>query len=160
MIWLGDYDWRPRSPGIIYPLPLPLGAFKQYGVYPWPAGEDAEWIHADDLEIARRLLPSDRVFRRLAEAESFVVLGYGELRLRVRPYLCRAIEGEGIDIGDSVEVRSHLGRNEPLVGAIGEMRCPLHERAIQYFVRKGERLLPTPYRAADLQPLRSWSIGA
>lgn len=154
MIWLGDFDWRPHSPGIIYSLPLPLAAFKQYGVYPWPAGHDADWIHPDDLEEASLLLPSDRVFRRLAIEDDYVVLGYGAARIRVRPKLCRVIPGDGLDIGDSVEVQSLLGRNDPIVGLVGEMRCPLREDSIAYYLRKAERLLPTPFRAEDLLPLK------
>jgi hypothetical protein len=51
-------------------------------------------------------------------------------------------------------VRSHFGRNDPAVGVIGEMRCPRASHAIQYFVRKGARLLPSPFSADDLQPVR------
>jgi hypothetical protein len=154
MIWLGDYDWRPASPAVIYPPPLPIGALKLYGVYPWPNEDLADWVHAEDVAAARLLLPSDRVFRRVAEEGPFVVLAYGEARVRVRPAMCRIISGDGLDIGDAVEVRSHFGLNDPAVGVIKEMRYPRAGQSIQYFVRKGAQLLPTPFSARDLQPVR------
>lgn len=164
MIWLGEHDWRPRSPGVIYPPALPLSAMRLYGVYPWPTAAFEDWVHEDDEAVARTLLPSDRVFRRVAQEGGFIVLGYGARRIRVRPALCRMIPGDGWDIGDSVEIRSHHGRNEPFVGVIAEMRCPHSELAksngaIRYTVRNGGRLLPTPFLAGDLQSVRLCSSG-
>jgi len=124
-----------------------------YRVYPWwPADGDA-WVHPDDVRLARRLIPSTRVFRRVGREGAYLVLSYGKHRLRVKPTLRKAVPGDGLDVGDRVEVCSHNGRNRPLVGTIGDMRWNARYGVIQYRVRSRNMTLARRYTIDDLRPV-------
>ena len=118
----------------------------------WPEDGDA-WIHPDDVDQVKRLIPSRRIFRKEAMEGRFQVFRYGAIRFRVLPALHETLRGEGLDVGDRIEVRSRMGKNRPLIGRIREMRWNPRYRRIEYFVRHVDQPIPRWYSAADLNCL-------
>src|SRR3954451_2252478 len=112
----------------------PLKTDPKYGVYPWWPEDGDEWLHPEDIALARQLIPSPRVFRRDGEQGPFVLLHYGPLRLRVKRTLWQEVPHEGFDMGDWVEVLSRGMLNTPRTGVIREMHWDAASRAIQYFL--------------------------
>jgi hypothetical protein len=124
-----------------------------YRVYPWWPEDGDAWIHPDDVRLARRLIPSTRVFRRVGREGPYLVLSYGRLRLRVKPTLRQTVRGDGLDLGDRVEVCSRMGKNRPLVATIGDMRWNARDRVIHYRLRSRNMTLARRYTAEDLRPV-------
>ena len=124
-----------------------------YRIYPWWPHDGDAWVHPEDVGLARRLIPSMRVFRYCGREGSYLVLSYGKHRLRVKPTLRQAIPGDGFDLGDRVEVCSRMGKNRPLVATIGEMRWNARYGAIQYRLRSRNMTLARRYTAEDLRPV-------
>jgi hypothetical protein len=129
-------------------------------VYPWWPEDGDAWLHPDDVRLARRLIPSTRVFRDLGRDGAFQVLSYGKLRLRVRPTLRQAVHGDGFELGDRVEVCSHLGKNRPIVATISEMRWSARYRLIHYRLRSRNMTLARRYTAEDLRPVERMAAAA
>ena len=50
----------------------------KYGYYPWWPEDGNDWVHPEDVELARQMIPSPRVFRRDGEQGPFVILHYGD----------------------------------------------------------------------------------
>lgn len=123
----------------------------RYGYFPWWPEDGNEWLHPEDVELARSTIPSERVFRREGQRGQFAVLIYGELRLRVRPTLWQEVESEGFEIGDWVEVLSRMGQNEPRTGVIREMVWNSHQRGLRYQVSDNGQPIPNFYTADDLR---------
>ncbi|HVU88110.1 MAG TPA: hypothetical protein VHD36_12395 [Pirellulales bacterium] len=122
-----------------------------YRVYSrWPENGDG-WIHPADIRLARRLIPSTRVFRYDGREGPYLLLSYGKHRLRVRPTMRQAIRGDGFDLGDQVEVCSKLGKNRPFVATISEMRWNARYRVIHYQLRRRNMTLARPYTADDFR---------
>lgn len=122
----------------------------QYGVFPWWPQDGNDWIHPHDVRVARRTIPSSRVFRREPVSEEYFVLRYGRIAIRVKPALWKVLRADGLDIGDRVEILSRLGQNLPAVAVIREMRWNADARQIEYFLRRAGRNLSRGYAAADL----------
>jgi hypothetical protein len=135
----------------------------QYIVYPrWPVDGDA-WLHPADVATARRMLPGWRVFRVAGVEGPYRVLCYGHVRLRVQPALWLPVRGEGLQVGDWVEVRARLGKNWPGIGTVDEMLWNRHDHAVDYLIRRRGLLPAHRYRFEDLQlaaPLRGTSGSA
>jgi len=124
-----------------------------YRVYPWwPENGDA-WVHPDDVRLTRRLIPSTRVFRSAGREGQYLVLTYGQLRIRVKPTLRHAVPGDGFKLGDQVEVCSKLGKNRPLVATIREMRWNARQGVIHYRLSRRGMTLARYYTAGDLRPV-------
>jgi len=123
-----------------------------YRVYPWWPENGDSWVHPDDVRLARRLIPSTRVFRRAGREGDYLVLSYGKWRLRVKPTLRQAIPGDGFNLGDRVEVCSRMGKNRAMVATIGGMYWNARYRAIEYRLRRRDMTLARRYTAEDLRP--------
>ncbi|MAT72457.1 MAG: hypothetical protein CMJ58_23390 [Planctomycetaceae bacterium] len=123
----------------------------RYGYYPWwPENGDA-WLHPEDVSLARTLIPSPRVFTRDGESGPFVILHYGEVRLRVKRTLWQEVPGEGFEIGDWVEVLSRMRTNDPRTAVICERHWDERERGLRYQVAANDAAIPRWYAAIDLQ---------
>ncbi len=123
----------------------------RYGYYPWWPEDGDDWVHPEDVELARQLIPSMRIFRREGERGPFVVLHYGEVKLRVKRTLWKELEGEGFELGDWVEVLSRGKQNEPRTGTIREMLWDEHARGLRYQILEGDKPIPNCYSADDLR---------
>lgn len=130
-----------------------MRARKEYAVYMrWPQNGN-DWIHPEDVARVRRLIPSRRVFRREADEGRYNVFSYGKHRFRVMPTMHLAVDGDDLDIGDRVEVKSRLGKNHAFVGRIREMRWNDRYQRIEYYLLHAEQRVPRWYEADDLTAL-------
>ncbi|MDG2221503.1 MAG: hypothetical protein P8L85_08995 [Rubripirellula sp.] len=117
--------------------PLP-----DYGcIVRWPA-DGQGFIHPDDVPIATRCFPSERVFRRDLFDGVYYHYSYGPLRFRLRPTMWLKVEAEGIDVGDQVETTGLGMERELFVARIKGM----------YFVRQKGRILYRLTRSDNLVP--------
>ncbi len=130
---------------------LSLNVEPRYGYYPWWPEDGNAWLHPDDVEMARRMIPSMRVFRREGEQEPFVVLTYGDVKLRVLRTLWKEIDGEGFELGDWVEVLSRLRQNEPRTGTIREMVWDERARELRYQLLDNGQPIAKFFAAEDLR---------
>jgi hypothetical protein len=129
----------------------PLKTDPKYGYFPhWPQDGD-DWLHPQDVEAARAMIPSARVFRRDGAAGEYAVLHYGDVTLRVRPALWQEVEPEGLEIGDMVEVLSRGMLNQPRTGMIREMLWDENARVMRYQITEAGRPIEKLYAREDLQ---------
>lgn len=123
----------------------------KYGYYPrWPEDGD-DWVHPEDVALARDTIPSARVFRREGGSGAFAVLRYGEVRLRVKPALWQEVAWEGFEVGDWVEVLSRGMQNTPRTGVICEMEWDARTVAMRYQIREVDQRIDSWYAAEDLR---------
>jgi hypothetical protein len=125
----------------------------KYGFYPWWPEDGDDWVHPEDVELARSLIPSPRVWRRDGERGPFVLLHYGDLRLRVKRTLWQEVPPEGFEVGDMVEVLSRGQKNTPRTGVIREMTWEPRAHAMRYQISEAGQPVPNFYEAADLRPV-------
>ena len=130
----------------------------RYGYYPWWPEDGDNWLHPEDVEQAREMIPSNRVFRREGEQGPLVVLYYGEVRLRVKRTLWQEVAGEGYEIGDWVEVLSRGKRNTPRTGVIREMTWNTAARRMQYRITENDKPIPNDYFSDDLRPVEPTQV--
>ena len=90
-----------------------LSVLPKHGFCLWPEdGED--WIHPNDLEVARSLIPSKRVFRKedcfdpILKNLGYVEYSYGDRSFRGLPTLWYEVSSNGYELGDSVELKLSL----------------------------------------------------
>lgn len=129
----------------------PLKTDPKYGFYPWWPEDGDGWVHPEDVALARDTIPSPRVFRRDGQTGDFVVLHYGDLKLRVRRTLWQEVLPEGFEIGDWVEVLSRGQLNTPRTGVIREMHWEPRSRSMRYQILEHELPIPNFYSAEDLR---------
>lgn len=130
---------------------MALKADPKYGFFPWWPEDGDDWVHPEDVALARETIPSPRVWRRDGEQGSFVLLHYGEVRLRVRRTLWQEVPPEGYEIGDWVEVLSRGQKNTPRTGVIREMHWEPRAHALRYQISEAGQPVPNFYEAADLR---------
>lgn len=123
----------------------------KYGYYPWWPEDGNDWLHPEDVELARQLIPSPRVFRRDGRSDPYVILHYGELQLRVRRTLWQEVEWEGFNIGDSVEVLSRGMRNTPRVGVVRDIHCHGVSQGLRFLISDSGNPIPTEFTAEDIR---------
>jgi hypothetical protein len=97
------------------------------------------------------MIPSQRIFRREGTTDEYVVMHYGDVRLRVRPTLWQEVPHEGFDLGDWVEVLSRGMRNEPRVGVIREMLWDERAGAMRYQIADAGQPIEQLYAREDLR---------
>ena len=74
----------------------PLKTDPKFGYFPrWPQ-DGNDWVHPEDVDVARSMIPSGRVFRREGAAGRYGRLHYGEARLRVLTALWQEVQPEGL----------------------------------------------------------------
>lgn len=132
-------------------MAIQLNTDPKYGYYPWWPEDGNDWIHPEDVEQARSLIPSPRVFRRDGASGEFIVLHYGDQRLRVRRTLWRELQWEGFDIGDLVEVRPRGMQNEPRTGVIRDMLWDHHTGQMHYLLDGPDLPYDKPLTSSDLK---------
>ena len=128
----------------------PLKTDPKYGFYPWWPEDGDDWLHPEDVELARDLIPG-REWRRDGERGPYVVLHYGELRLRVKRTLWQEVPPEGFEIGDWVEVLTRGMKNLPRTGVIREMHWEPRMRSLRYQIAEGDVPVPNFYATEDLR---------
>lgn len=132
------------------PLP-PLKIDRKYGCFPWWPEDGDDWVHPEDVARAREMIPSDRVFRRDGSSGDYLVLHYGDVRLRVRRTLWQEVEPEGFEIGDWVEVLTRGMRNTPRTGTIEEMLWDKESQGLRYQINENGQPIASLYTRDDLR---------
>jgi hypothetical protein len=127
--------------------------FPQYGCFPrWP--EDGQgFIHPDDVPVAVRCLPGERVVRRDAFDGVYYHYRYGTARFRLRPCLWLQVTSEGIDIGDTVETKGVGLERELFVATVWGMHFVRRKGRILYRLRRGDSIVPRLYARHQMQLL-------
>ena len=129
----------------------PLKTDPKYGYFPrWPQ-DGNDWVHPEDVEVARSMIPSGRVFRRDVTSGRYAVMHYGDVRLRVLPALWQEVLPEGLEIGDRVEVLSRGMLNDARTGTIREVLWDEDAQAIRYQIRVNDKPIEQLYAREDLQ---------
>ena len=123
----------------------------RYGYYPWWPEDGDDWLHPDDVKVARQMIPSQQVFRREGEEEPFVLLFYGDVKIRVLRTLWKEVDGEGFELGDMVEVLSRMQQNEPRTGTIREMLWDERARGLRYQLLDNGQPIAKFYSSEDLR---------
>ena len=137
------------------PLP-PLKTDPKHGHFPWSPEDGDGWVHPEDVELARSVIPSPRIWRRGGVHGDFVVLHYGATRLRVRHALWREAPHEGFDVGDAVEVRPLGMKNDPVTGKIRDVHWDKSAEAVRYYVTVADgTLLEKAFAVEDLKPVEA-----
>lgn len=137
---------------------LPLASYRpelpDWGVYlTWPT-DGQNWIHAADLSLALKLIPSRRVFHRTRWDETFYQLHYGELSIRVRPTMWVRVDAVDLQVGEQVEVLSREGVNDPGIFTVRDVLYCSHKRVVEFALSQRGMTLPKMYSRDDLQPLK------
>ena len=125
-----------------------------WGVYlSWPT-DGQSWIHAADLSLAVRLIPSRRVFHRTRWDRTFYQLHYGDWSIRVRPTMWIRVDAVDLQVGQQVELLSREGANDPGIFTIRDvLYCP-RKRVVEFALSQRGMTLPRMYAREDLRPLR------
>ncbi len=118
----------------------------------WPSNGD-EWIHPQDVELVRRLIPSRRVFRRSQWDGEFYHLHYGEKSFRVRPSMWVRVPDIDLDVGQQVELLSCQQRNDPGIYRIADIYFVPASGEIEYGLQSEELRLKRKFHRDDLRPL-------
>lgn len=132
----------------------------KHGVFLWWSDRLPAWIHPDDLEVASRIVPGCRVFRRdLCENASDRELGYakyvyGPQSLRALPIIWLEVSDEGFEVGDRVEIKSSHGKRHPMIVTIRDIIWNRHRRVIEYYVSRNGMPIRQTFEAEDLVPAR------
>ena len=129
-----------------------LSVLPKHGFCLWPEdGED--WIHPNDLEVARLLIPSKRVFRKedctdpILKRLGYVEYAYGDLSFRGLPTLWHEVVSDGYEMGDSVELKSGYGKLRPIITDIVGIFWNRHDQTIEYELIKNGVPQPKRYRS-------------
>ncbi|MGI9457359.1 MAG: DUF6960 family protein [Aeoliella sp.] len=132
-------------------MAIQLKTDPKYGYYPWWPEDGDDWVHPEDVSLARSLIPSPRVFRRDGQEGPFILMQYGQHCLRVRRTLWRELRWEGFDIGDLVEVRPRGMKNEHRTGSIRDVLWDDHKGVMHYRLEDAGHPVETHYTTDDLK---------
>lgn len=130
----------------------------KYGVFLWWSDRLPKWIHPDDIEIANRLVPGFKVFRREPCQNAsdrqlgYFELCYGEESFRALPIVWLEITSEGWEVGDRVEVKSRHGKRRPGIATITDMVWDRLAKRIEYVLERNGMALPNRFQNEDLRP--------
>ncbi len=129
-----------------------LSVLPKHGFCLWPEDGD-DWIHPNDLDIARSLIPSKRIFRKENCTDpillnlGYVEYSYGDKSFRGLATLWHEVASEGYEIGDTVELKSGYGKLRPIIADIVGMFWNRHEQAIEYELNKNGVPQPNRYQS-------------
>ena len=129
-----------------------------YGCIPrWP--QDGQgFIHPDDVPVATRCFPSERVLRRDHFDGVYYHYSYGSVRFRLRPTMWLKVKSDGIDIGDMVETIGLGLERELLVAQVWGMYFIRRKGCILYRLRRGDTKVANLYSAGQLRLLTDKSV--
>jgi hypothetical protein len=130
---------------------LPLKTEPKYGFYPWWPEDGDDWVHPNDIKLARSHIPSPRIFKRDGQRGEHLIISYGVVRLRVKRTLWREVPWEGFDMGDWVEVMSRGAVNTWRTGIIREMVWNARWAKIHYYIDEAGQPIPKAYSREDLR---------
>jgi hypothetical protein len=139
-----------KDAAVKYSHTLPLKPEPKYGACLWWPENGTDWIHPHDVPKAEDFVPGHRVMLRTYYDDEYSLLTYGDLTVRVRPVMWLPVDFEGFKVGDVVETRSHMGRNEAFVATIHEMTWNDREKRIEYGLARSGRIEHRKYLSDDI----------
>ena len=134
-----------------------LKLLTKHGVFLWGSDQLSKWVHPDDLELAAKIIPGYRIFRREPcrdqedRDQGYARISYGTQSLRVRPIVWLYVEPEGFAVGDRVEILSDQGKRQPGLATIQEMRWDRYRQTIGYTLRGNELHFRRVYASEELR---------
>lgn len=130
--------------------PPPLKVEPKYGYYPrWPQDGD-DWLHPEDVAFARTLFPSHKIWKREGQQGGFHVIRYGAQMLRVRSALWQEVPTPDYQIGDWVEVRTRMMKNEAHTGCVVDVEWDEYRGEIVYHIEQRDKRIVNAYTIDDL----------
>ena len=124
----------------------------RFGAFPrWPQ-DGTNWIHPEDIELIRGMIPSRRIFQRHRLDATYSIISYGKTNVRIKPVLWLEVKTDGYLVGDRVEIRSRMGTNKPDIATIEEMFWNRGKVAVEYRLSVRGQELASPYFFGDFQP--------
>ncbi len=128
--------------------PLP-----DYGYFArWPQ-DGQSWIHPEDVPIVTRVIPSERVFKRVSFDQTYYHYRYGKLRFRLRPAMWIKVDVDGFDVGDAVETIGRGLERELFIGEISGMYFLKRKGRMAYRLRRAGNLVPGLFLADQMRLL-------
>ena len=134
-----------------------LKLLTKHGVFLWGSDQLDKWVHPEDLELAAKIIPGYRIFRREPcrvqedRDKGYAEIFYGSQSLRIRPIVWLNVEPEGFTVGDRVEVLSDQGKRQPGLATIQEMEWNRYTQTIEYKLRGNELMFRRPYASEELR---------
>jgi hypothetical protein len=129
----------------------PLKTDPKFGCFPWWPEDGDDWVHPEDVAVARQMIPSERVFRRDGTSGVFLKMHYGRVMLRVRRTLWLEVPPPEFEIGEWVEVLSRGMRNTPRTGTICDLLWDEGAKAARYQILDDGQRIEKRYAADDLR---------
>ena len=129
----------------------------KHGVFLWGSDQLSKWVHPDDVELASKIIPGYRIFRREPcrdqedRDSGYAEIFYGSQSLRIRPIVWLNVEPEGFTIGDRVEILSDQGKRQPGLATIQEMLWNRYSQTIEYKLRGNELRFRRIYASEELR---------
>ncbi|QDV27268.1 DUF6960 family protein [Aureliella helgolandensis] len=128
-------------------------ALPDYGIYDrWPVDGEA-WIHPEDRELAKQLIPSERVFRREKWDGEYYWLAYGQQTLRLQPTLWLEVPPIDLEVGEQIELLAHQGDNDPGLFHIQDIHYNRVHQNHEYFLQRDGLHLPDAFPREHLRKL-------
>jgi hypothetical protein len=124
-----------------------------WGVFLRPPESGIAWIHPDDVEVALKLIPSPRVFRRSRWDGEFYYLHYGDVTLRIRPAMWLKVPDVDLNVGQKVELLSRNSLNDAGIYRIADIHFNGKSGAIEYFLYRDELRIEKVFEREDLRPI-------
>ncbi len=124
-----------------------------WGVYLRPPEGGEEWIHPEDRELAKAMIPSRRVFKRVRWDGEYYHLLYGGHCLRVRPTLWLQTPAVDLEVNQLVEVLAKQGANDAGIYRIADILYHSEENKIEFHLKRDELIMEREFARDDLHPL-------
>ena len=122
----------------------------------WPP-DGHDFIHPEDVAIATRCFPSERVLKRVSFDGTYYHYQYGSASFRLQPVMWISIKPEGIAIGDLVEVTGVGMERERFVAQVWGMHFVRRKGRIVYRLRRAGQMIPHLYLCDHLNLLTNKS---
>ncbi len=125
----------------------------------WP-DDPNDWIHPEDVEVAKELLPSIRVFRREVHDADYLRLHYGQVSFRAKPVLWFEVCRPPFEIGDFLRVSGLFGIEYPLLGTVCEVIWNPLRNYFEFQLRTSAgKQLTKLYRERELERVTKLDVG-
>ena len=134
-----------------------LKLLTKHGVFLWGSDQLDKWVHPDDIDLASKIIPGYRIFRRepCRDQEDrdagYAEIFYGSQSLKIRPIVWFNVDPEGFTIDDRVEILSGQGKRQPGLATIQEMLWNRYAQTIEYKLRGNELLFRRVYASEELR---------
>ncbi len=151
-VWGADRKWANSN------RDAQLKQAVKYGVCLWWSDQVPSWIHPEDIEIAKRLVPGGRIFRKeecvnCDDRElGYSFMWYGDEGFRALPAIWLEIRHEGFELNDFVEIKSGFGKRFRGIGTIRDIVWDRHRRKIEYLLTINGQKIDRTFHADEIQP--------